>query len=457
MSNPNKIKRSIAVEERRQSLVSLSAIGKQVWIKCKKNDEHNDDDDDDDEDAQFLQGAIIQFKVRIAQRQGEHDEYHEDDDNDDNDESITSSIVIEHCVAFDNGKQEWFYNLWSLEEQGNVLWECPHANATAVAVATTAARQPVVPIKVESCPSSFCCVIKVESSSPSTVTEATIAARQPAAAPIQVESRPSSSFAAVVIVESCSKSSSASANHVINESDKQQQEQTKRNVGDHDSDDENNAKKKKARVAIKMEEEEDEQVDNKVAVTKDTEGGKDTEGADCNQVTINNEEEEEEEFSDSTGNSGDDETAYYDVEEMAWFKALKTAKEKEKVQKNWMKAKEWIIDQLGLGNAAYGTGKAGLDRILAMNNNNKKNAYYTAPASFEQVLWLADFLFPTQQYYYRLFHSSSRPGIAVRQALRKKKERHANDPLVSWHQPRKEWLPPTATVLVGIVNVIVDM
>jgi hypothetical protein len=112
------------------------------------------------------------------------------------------------------------------------------------------------------------------------------------------------------------------------------------------------------------------------------------------------------------------------------------------------KTKKWI-DQLGLTNA-HGKEKQGLNRIIA----NKK---YAVPESLEQVLLLTDFLFPRKEYHSRLFAKAARPGIAVRQHLRKRQKKDPKDPLVSWHQPRQEWLPPTASVLVGMVNVIVDM
>jgi hypothetical protein len=130
---------------------------------------------------------------------------------------MASSIVIEHLVAFDDGtgdEQSWL-DLVDMEQQenGKVQWTSPWNTAVT---STT----PVVPIQVESCPSS-------------------------------------SSFSAFK-VESCASSAAAAAvaHHEYYESAVTHQEQ-KRNR-DYDSDDNNNAKKKKkSRVAVKMEEEEE--------------------------------------------------------------------------------------------------------------------------------------------------------------------------------------------------------
>jgi hypothetical protein len=129
------------------------------------------------------------------------------------------------------------------------------------------------------------------------------------------------------------------------------------------------------------------------------------------------------------------------------------------------KKKKWI-NELGLTNA-YGAEKEGLNRIITNHNNNNNNnnndndnnnPKYVVPVSFEQVFLLTDFLFPGKGYHSRLFEKASRPDSrSVRQALRTRQKKDPNDPFVSWHKPRKEWLPPSASVLVGIVNVILDM
>jgi hypothetical protein len=406
--------------------VTLSKIGKQVWVKFD-NDDDNKQHDKQHVGGEFRQGEIIKVEIR------KHD--HDD-----------SSIVIEHLMELsDNGKQQHVWlNLIKMQEVGRLQWEKPiiHNNSATIETMSTvpiqvkswscAAPSPSSHIKVEesscsssstssaanlsklikveSCASSSSSNIKVEkswSSSSSSTLSANLSK------PVKVESCASSSnnmkvessvSSSNINVEPCSASS---ANH----DNKQDGRRQKRNKDDAD----NNARKKKARVAIKAEEE----------ATK----------------------EEEDELS-KQGQNGDE--TIYDVEEKTWFKPLKT-KEKEKIKKNWLKAKKWI-DNLGLANG-HRTARKGLDRIIT--NNKKKK--YVAPASFEQVLWLANFLFPEQDYYYRLFYSTFRPGIAVRQALRKRKEKDANDPLVSWHKSRQEWLPPTATVLVGIVNVILEL
>lgn len=109
--------------------------------------------------------------------------------------------------------------------------------------------------------------------------------------------------------------------------------------------------------------------------------------------------------------------------------------------------KSWI-QHLSLQNR-YGSKEAGLDMIDEHN--------YTPPESFEQVFHLADYLFPGKDYHHRLFqklNEKSRPGIKVRQALRGIKKRNPYDPLVSWHEPREEWIPPNKIVLAGMIDII---
>mmetsp|Transcript_5261 Transcript_5261/g.10068 ORF Transcript_5261/g.10068 Transcript_5261/m.10068 type:complete len:275 (+) Transcript_5261:167-991(+) len=106
--------------------------------------------------------------------------------------------------------------------------------------------------------------------------------------------------------------------------------------------------------------------------------------------------------------------------------------------------KAWI-GSLNLQNH-YGAREAGLNYIDGRS--------YAPPGSFEQVFHLADYLFPGNGYHRRLFQTQSRPGISVRQVLRAVKKRSPNDPLVSWHEPRQEWIPPNKFVLAGMIDII---
>ena len=72
-------------------------------------------------------------------------------------------------------------------------------------------------------------------------------------------------------------------------------------------------------------------------------------------------------------------------------------------------AKNWIR-KLNLLNS-YGTGEDGMKSI--------NEATYVPPSSFELIFYLADYLFPGNEYHRRLFESDSRPGNKVRVELRK--------------------------------------
>ena len=107
-------------------------------------------------------------------------------------------------------------------------------------------------------------------------------------------------------------------------------------------------------------------------------------------------------------------------------------------------AKNWIR-KLNLLNS-YGTGEDGMKSI--------NEATYVPPSSFELIFYLADYLFPRNEYHRRLFESDSRPGNKVRVELRKIKKKNKDDPLVSWHERGKEWTPPSKAALVGIIGII---
>ena len=111
-------------------------------------------------------------------------------------------------------------------------------------------------------------------------------------------------------------------------------------------------------------------------------------------------------------------------------------------------AKNWIR-KLNLLNS-YGTGEDGMKSI--------NEATYVPPGSFELIFYLADYLFPGNEYHRRLFESDSRPGNKVRVELRKIKKKNKDDPLVSWHKGSKDsqqkWIPPTKQVLIGFIDLI---
>jgi len=113
--------------------------------------------------------------------------------------------------------------------------------------------------------------------------------------------------------------------------------------------------------------------------------------------------------------------------------------------------KEWI-SSIGLENE-YGNRDEALDRIVS--------GTYMKPPSFERVFLLADFLFPVEEgeetYHGHLFQRESRPGIKVRQELRRIKTKTPDDPMVCWHQKGKQWIPPTAGALAAMVRLIVGL
>lgn len=110
------------------------------------------------------------------------------------------------------------------------------------------------------------------------------------------------------------------------------------------------------------------------------------------------------------------------------------------------KMKAWIR-KIGLQNA-YGTGDEDLRAVSESN--------YVKPNSFEQLFLLTDYLYPGNDYHLRLFETQSRPGLKVRKILRDLKKKNPDDLLVSWHQHRAEWIPPTKFAMVGIVKIIRD-
>lgn len=110
------------------------------------------------------------------------------------------------------------------------------------------------------------------------------------------------------------------------------------------------------------------------------------------------------------------------------------------------------ISTIGL-ESAYGSRNNGLTQINV--------DAYVGPASFEEIFFLTDYLFPVEEdeetHHWRLFKKESRPGIKVRQVLRNIKKKDPSNPMVCWHKRGGQWIPPTVQALTGIVKLIVDI
>lgn len=104
-----------------------------------------------------------------------------------------------------------------------------------------------------------------------------------------------------------------------------------------------------------------------------------------------------------------------------------------------------MLTQMRLSPQAKGSGWDGFDKMVDEN---------LLPRSFEEVFHLMDFLLDDDKAYHRVLFveagsrsngklDGKRKGIRTRQMLRNLKKRDPQNAAVSWHRPKKAWIPPT--------------